>query len=112
MQNGAHHLPHGWLIAVNLASQTDFNSKMLFVAALDDADDAVAAVRCLLGQKATVVATCRFSPRALMRLRVKLGEIRLMPTENTYRPHKKVGMESSVLRRYVSTVTRRWSRTG
>lgn len=92
MQDGAHHLPHGWLIAVNLASQTDFSSKMLFVAALQDPDDAVAAVWCLLGKpKATVAATCRFSQRALIRLRVKRGEIRLIPIESSYRAYPKVG---------------------
>jgi len=80
--------PHGWLIVVSLPCVTRGpDDHVLFAAALQSRDDAVAAVRLAIGPLgATLEARCRISARAMMRLRLKPGcVLRLPDRDDRYR---------------------------
>lgn len=68
----------GWLIEVSMPlMRIRAPRQLVFAAAIDDADQAVQAVRRSLGGlHCAVDARCRLSPRALARLGVEKGQVK------------------------------------
>jgi hypothetical protein len=82
----------GWLVEVTFTVEQDGAAQpQLYVAGLCDPVAAVAAVRkSLAGLRCTIEPKCRFSPRALVDLGVRTGEVVPMGSRrrSRRRPHR------------------------
>ena len=77
MQNGVHSWTDGWLVTARQILSDGRTHQILFATSLPDPKEAIEAVSVALGRSQLVLSTaCRLSPRALMRLRIKLGEVK------------------------------------